>query len=831
MKAKMKNIRGKHLFLFLFIVFMLTRIIHIHADPPLYLSESLGTFFDEGIYNHNARNLILFGQWKLDEWNDFYYSAVSTWLKYLTFQIIGIGRAQIRLFSVFFSMLSLLFIYLSAKESYGEKTGLLALLLFGINFISIMYARLGMQDTQTLAVFIIGFYLWQKGTKGAGSKKGNRLLFSSGAVFFLSYTFKNLFLYLLPVPIAAFGIYLLMYCRDKSTLKKLFKGFVFLCAGMLSSFILWFTAFYLPFKGPISEFGKFFTTQQMFPEKSISLYANNLYRTFLFKYVSTSPAVLFGSFLFLFILLFWIYTKKQNHIPAPDVFLGIWFGTCFLFLGIISYRPTRYFLPIIPVMCVMAARFLVALYKTSKIKLNQKTHWSFYPLGAAVLTLLIHRCLIPWIYRNFQIKPADAFPFVYPGTVEFIISLIIAAALTAYIASPKILKNRREISLPKYLSLSVIILLVLPSLYLEGKHYYNWARLPQYFVRNLGKDIEKYVGQSGSIGGMDAPGAAFDTPYKVLISYEKFVNYKKNPITQYGLTHLFLVDNRDIHEKDYYFNKYPDEMKDATFLNQYHINKKETVFYLYSLVDPKVLSVSLPEKISHYDDSLEVKVRIKNCDFRQPKKICLNWALFPQTPSQRITASGSGDELQCWIPPETEKEFILYGRPPSQPGKYELFLYWEPEKQLYYKVEDMEHERGSIIRDEQALRDKAVYHASDRHRRTGFLSYGSYRSFRPGLYEAVFRLKIGSNKHNATVIRIEAVSDLGRKVISKIDLQGNDFSGEEEYKSFVLPFKLEETTRDLELRIFSMGRTDVWADDIRLVFREGIWGTDILTVE
>ncbi len=827
----MKKIKGKHIFLFLFLVFLLTRIIHIHADPPLYLSESLGTFFDEGIYNHNARNLMLFGQWKLDEWNDFYYSAVSTWLKYLTFQIIGIGRAQIRLFSIFFSMISLLFIYLAARESYGRKTALLALLLFGINFISIMYARLGMQDTQTLTVFIIGFYLWQKGTREAGTKKGDWFLFSSGAVFFLSYTFKNLFLYLLPVPIAAFGLYLLMHLRNKTSFRKLFKGFVSLCAGMLASFLLWFTAFYLPFKGPIAEFGKFFTTQQMFPEKNLSLYANNLYRTFLFKYVSTSPAVLIGSFLLLFLLLFWLYTKRKKHIFASDVFLVTWFGACFLFLGIISYRPTRYFLPILPVLCVMAARFLIVLYKTSKIKLDKKIHWSFYPLGAAILTVLIHRCLIPWVYRYFQIKPADAFPFVYPGTVEFIISLAVAASLTVYIACPKIGKKRREIKLPKYLALSCIILVVLPSLYLEGKHYFTWARSPEYFIRNLGEDIERYVGQSGSIGGMDAPGAAFDTPYKVLISYEKFVNYKQNPITQYGLTHLFLVDNRDIHEKDYYFNKYPEEMKDATFLNQYHINKKETVFYLYSLVEPRVLNVSLPEKISLSDDSLMVNVRIKNCDSRQPKKLFLNWSLYPQARSQKTEASGTGEELSCWIPPEAAREFALSGRPPSQPGKYRLFIHWEPEKELHYKVEDLERQRGIVIRDKDALRGRAVYHAADRHRQTGFLCYGSYRSFRPGLYEAVFRLKVSSNKHNAAVLRIEAVSDLGKNVISNRDLKGNDFSGENEYESFVLPFMLEETTKNLELRIFSMGRTDVWADDIRIVFREGVWHKDLLTVE
>ncbi len=827
----MKKIKGKHLFLLLLVIFLLSRIIHIHADPPLYLSESLGPFFDEGIYNHNVRNLILFGQWKLDEWNDFYYSAVSTWLKYLTFSLIGVGRAQIRLFSIFFSMLSLWFLYLSAKENYGRKTGLLALLLFGINFISIMYARLGMQDTQTLTVFILGFYLWQKGIKKTGTQKGNWLLFSSGAVFFLSYTFKNLFLYLLPVPLISYVFYSFLYIRQKEDFKNLWKGFVWLFSGILSLFILWFTAFYLPFKGPISQFGKFFTTQQMFPEKSIALYMNNLYRTFLFKYLSTSPAVLLGTFLFLLMVLYWIYTQKKTHIQAPDIFLGIWFGTSFLFLGVISYRPTRYFLPIIPVMCLMAARFLVSFIKTSKLKRNKKLHWSFYPLGIGILTVLFHRCLIPWVTKYFNLKPADSFPFVYPGRIELIASLLGAALLTAFIAHPKVINKAGKIRISRYFSISAVFVLVLTSLYLEGKHYFNWARSPEYFVHNLGKDIEKYVGTSGYIGGMDAPGAAFDTPYKVLISYEGFVNYKQNPITQYGLTHLFLVQNRDIPERDYYFHKYPEEMKCATFLNQYHLNKKETVFYLYSLVEPKVVSVSAPEKISIHDPDFQVKIRIKNCDFRQPQKLFLNWLLIPKETSPEIRPSCAGEEKPFWISPEELKEFTLSGNPPSVAGKYRLFIYWEPVKKYHYKVEEMEKELGSIIRDREALRDKSAYHRPEKLRRSGFLSYGNYQSFQPGLYEAVFRLKISENRQNATVVRIEAVSDFGKNIIHKIDLKGKDFTSSKEYQSFILPFKLEETAKDVEFRIFTMGRTELWADDVQVVFREGVWHKETITVE
>ena len=774
---------------------------------------------------------MLFGQWKLDEWNDFYYSAASTWMKYLTFSIIGIGRAQIRLFSIFFSMLSLWFIYAAAKESYGEKTGLLALLLFGINFISIMYSRLGMQDTQTLAVFIIGFYLWQKGIKETGARKGNWLLFSSGAVFFLSYTFKNLFLYLLPVPIAAYGFYSLLYIRRKETFNKLWKGFVYLCTGMFSSFILWFTAFYLPFKEPISQFGKFFTTQQMFPEKSIIFYLKNFYHTFLFKYISTSPAVLLGAFLFLFLILYWLYSQKMKSFEASDVFLIVWFAACLLFLGFIGYRPTRYFLPLIPLMCVMAARFLVSFYKTSKTKRNKKLHWSFYPLGVLILTLLFHRCVIPWFYRYLRLKPLDSFPFVYPGTWELMVSFLLALILTAFIAHPKILRNRQEIHIPKFVSLSLIFILVTASIYLEGKHYMRWAASPDYFVRNLGKDFEKYVGESGYIGGMDAPGAAFDTPYKVLISYDRYVNYRQNPIKKYGLTHLFLVDNRDIREKDYYFQKYPDEMKCATFLNQYHINKKNTKFYFYSLVDPKILNIRAPDKISAQQEQLKVKVQIKNCDFRQPRKMHLNWHLFPQNQCQDIEPVSSGKERPCWIPPQKNKTVILTGNSPSDPGKYRLFISWGPDKELHYPISDMSHQIGNMVRDQQALGDKAIHHNPKEKRQTGFLCYGNYRSFQPGLYEALFRLKISEKKFNTIVIRIEAVSDYGRNRIHQIDLQGKDFYKEKDYQSFVLPFRLEKITKNLELRIFAMGKTEVWADDIQIHFREGIWDQDVIIVE
>ena len=187
----------------------------------------------KGVYNHNARNQILFGQWKLDEWNDYYYSAISTWIKYQILKLIGVGRAQIRLISIVYSMLSLLFVYLAAKESYGSRTALIALLLFGSNYVSGMYSRLGMQDTQTLTIFIIAFYFWQKGLNVLDKQHRwwGVYLFLGGMAIFLSYTYKNLFLYLLPVPFVALVIYIVLQFQQARQRKQLFKAFAIFSLG------------------------------------------------------------------------------------------------------------------------------------------------------------------------------------------------------------------------------------------------------------------------------------------------------------------------------------------------------------------------------------------------------------------------------------------------------------------------------------------------------------------------------------------------------------------------------------------------------------------------
>lgn len=814
--------------LVLFLVFLATRVVYLSADPPKNLSWSLGLFFDEGIYNHNARNQILFGQWKLDEWNDFYYSAVSTAIKYGVLRIIGVGRAQIRLISVAYSMLSLLFVYWASKESYGYKTALIALFLFGTNYISTMYARIGMQDTQTLTIFILAFYVWQKGMPHLEHRGGGRgYVFLAGMVCFLSYTYKNLFLYLLPVPFAAFGLLILLQFQNTPRRTLLLKALGFFSGGTAAAFLLWFVTFYLPYREPISQFGNFFVKQQMFPRIGLDHFAENMLQTPFFKYFSNSPMIVLGSFLCLLGLYYLLCSERRIHIQPTDIFLMLWFWAAFAFSGIIAYRPTRYFLPIIPPMCMLAARFLGILADEKKaIKLPQKLHWPFYPLAVIWITILLNAVILPWLNRYRHLVPLLHLPTLRQPAGR-IVNVGLAIILTGLIAYCTQRWHTTRLKVSKPIAFVAVGLGLAMSLYMNGKYYYQWVRSPEYVVPAVGQDLVARIGSNGYIGGMDAPGVAYDTPYKTLISWNQYVNYADNPITQYQLTHLFLSESRAVGERAYYSRTYPQEMQHATLLQQYSI--KDSLFSLFSLVEPRLEGIKVGQTHFRPGQPLTTTMQVKNHDFRQAVRLNLNWFLYPQTLEHEARPISHGEAIHVWMPPEHSRTFTVTGNAPDHQGQYDLLLSLDRIADWRAEAEARRRHLGRVVPDIDAMGNRAVYHNVNQSPTAGFLMFGGYRDYQPGIYEAAFRLKIGDHHITAPVVRIDVMAEYGKTCLAQLDLRGTDFR-DNRYTSVVLPYRLKDYTRRVEFRVYSYGTTDVWADAVSIIFREGVWYKDPIRV-
>ena len=833
-------VNSRTFLLLLFLGFLLLRLVHLLADPPQNLSWSLGLFFDEGIYNHNARNKVLFGQWRLDEWNDFYYAPLSSLLKYWVFKFFGVGRIQMRLVSVVFSWFSLIFVYFGVKESYNKRTGFLAVLLLGINYIYLMYNRLGMQDTQTLALFILTFYFWQKGIMSLKSEeeKGEhvpRIMFSAswewyffltGVFCFITYTFKNLFLYLLPAPFAALIFYALLQSSYPNRLRRYGTAIAYLVSGCVLSFLLWFTLFYLPNKHAIQQFGSYMMSL-MFPKIYLKQLLVNIFQTPFFHYFSKTPVILLGSLFFLFYIYYLLCSEKRAQIHPTDIFLTFWFWAAFLFTGMLAYRPTRYFLPIIPPMCLLTARLIYLSATATRISFPKKLHWGFPFISVAWLTLIFYYGIIPLNLRYFKWESV-----IFEKTQRgLLISFCIAIVLTmsiVYCYRTWRYKNA-AIGSWRYFIVLIIIFLTGTSIYLNGEYYYQWVRAPEYTIETIGQELVARLGKNVYIGGMDAPGVAFDTPYKTLFSWDNFVNYRENPIEKYKLTHLFLADSKNVSERRYYIQKYPHNMARATLLEQYEV--KDATYNLFSLIEPQLLNVWLEKTKYAPQEPLQVKLLVKNNDFRDSKKLCLNWFLYPSELSDEAIPASEGQKSYRWFSPEQEQECLISGKAPESRGLYNLLFSWDTIKENRFDVETMRHQIGTMVHDIGAMEDLVVHHDPAVFPNAGYLAFGNYHHAQPGMYEAIFRVKASDNSSPEEIISLDVVADFGKTVLQQKHVRGIDFTESGKYRDFILPFVIQDGMNNVEYRVYSQGKAELWIDEIHTIFQEGLWYNKPIVVQ
>jgi len=814
--------------LLLLLIFLGSRVVHLTADPPKDLDWSLGLFFDEGMYNHNARNALLFGEWRLDEWNDYYYSAISTAIKYGVMRVIGVGRAQIRLISIAYSMVSLLFLYLAARESYGKTTGTLALFFFGTNYLSTMYSRLGMQDTQTLTIFVAAFYFWQGGfyRLQQGRRRWGWWLFWAGVFTFLSYTYKNLFLYLLPTPFVAVIAYILLNVRKASLRKQGFTALTFLTAGFVSAFVIWFTTFYYPNRDIITQFGDFFTKVQMFPSTKLLHFLKTIYATPIFAYFSHAPVLLFGTLTMIGVLLFLLCTEKRTELQPSDLFAVIWFFAVFVFTSIIAYRPTRYVLPIIPPMCLLVARgmgYLLDQAQTGRSlafpRSVSQAAWGVCGIWFAFAGVF---AVAPERIRGLHHAPGAPFnlPTITDGCLGFSFALLLIASALYW------RDHHSTISFPSFPSICLLCGALLSiSLYFEGNWYRRWGVAPAYVVEDTGRDLTTRLGDEAYISGLNAAGVAYDTPYKVLCSWEGFVNYKQNPFDKYRLTHLFLSNDRGTEERRYYFKKYPREMSRATLLQQYLI--KDTFYSLFSLVEP-ALKIQMKTANFEPEQTVDFLMTMTNRDFRQPRQFQVNWYLYQQDFADALAPAAIGIPRDLRFSPKQERMFQVSGTLPAQPGPYRLLASWQDTKMQTFEAQNTQTMIGKIIEEPAASDGKALRILPGIR---DFALYGQYAYLPSGAYHAAFRVNVNKKVASQPLLRLEVTADFGGILIASREIRSEEITTTGEYHELTLPFVMSQGMGTVEFRIFSYGRAQMEIDNVSLASREGVWFHSPLIIE
>ena len=128
------------------------------ADPPWRRLTWVGVFWhDEGAWVHNARNQVLFGSWRLDQWNPMYLAPVFNALEFASFAAFGVGTWQARLVSQLAGLLAVIAIGSGVAAVSNRRAGLMAALLLAVNYVYVMYDRAAIMESTLAALMVVSW--------------------------------------------------------------------------------------------------------------------------------------------------------------------------------------------------------------------------------------------------------------------------------------------------------------------------------------------------------------------------------------------------------------------------------------------------------------------------------------------------------------------------------------------------------------------------------------------------------------------------------------------------------------------------------------------------
>lgn len=561
-----KKLSGKtSLFLILLIIFISLRIINLSADPPNNLSpNSCGEYGDPGNYAFNARNKIIFGQWKIDDFNIMYISPVPHLFTYLSFLLFGTGIWQMNLVPLFFSILIFITLFLLLYR-YLPEAQILFLFLLTINYPFIIYSRIATRIMPMTFFVILSIFFFLK----AWEKPKYFFLLS----LFLCFSFlskgKILYFHIFVVPLSF--ILILIQRNELLKIKLNLERLFYFFSGVILIFIPWYLYIYSPHQNLFKDFTST-NISAMIPSNLTKVMVNWFLRPSFSFYTSNKllSLILFLYFFYLLILLF--NKRNKEEVSHLEIICSVWLIVGLFINSIISYRPIRHYIELTIPMLILFSIFLVKLISNFRFKILLKNKKVFYSLTF----LLIWIGVTSYSRKLFSISEITNYPY---KVIPITIFISFAFLILIYLIFNYFLSNKEITIYNKFAILTVTIFISIYS-FQNIKEYTYWLRNATFNLKTISRDLGKAFPHS-VFGGLLAPSISMENRNEAHTSWPNFVNYDKDFLKEKKVKHLFLGTFN--HEPNYYENHFPDEMKKAKITAKYKIWR--SWFLLYEIED------------------------------------------------------------------------------------------------------------------------------------------------------------------------------------------------------------------------------------------------------
>jgi len=129
------------------------RGVWLTADPAS--NHTVGVVWhDEGAWVHNARNQVLWGTWRTDEWNPMFIAPVFTALEAVAFDTFGVGTWQARMVPLASGLVAILALMWGLSAVAGRRAALVGGLLLSTSYTFVMWNRAALMES-TMTMFIV----------------------------------------------------------------------------------------------------------------------------------------------------------------------------------------------------------------------------------------------------------------------------------------------------------------------------------------------------------------------------------------------------------------------------------------------------------------------------------------------------------------------------------------------------------------------------------------------------------------------------------------------------------------------------------------------------
>jgi 4-amino-4-deoxy-L-arabinose transferase-like glycosyltransferase len=360
-QAERSRPRINALFLLAIVLMLGLRLVALRSDAYAHLSHSTALLTDEGFYIHNARNLILFGRTRTDDWNNMLVMPVLHGIQVVVFQLCGVGPIQARMIPVVMSSLTLLVFFFALRRVFGLSVAAWGTVLLGLDHVFLLYSRMALMDVPATLPMVCAFacFVWAEREQ---ERRAVSLLFACGFCLLLAYAIRGLSAMLIPIPLLALA-------NSSSRRTRALA----LCAGVATGLLLYALLWYLPHRTELTRMNRYYFTEQLVPRGWSGLQNNVMSALFgshplpgTYDYESGLAPYLFlhapvQTLLAAACLIGWglCFSGVPEQHRSALKYLGGWTVIAWIAFAVTSYAPSRYYVLFYPPLSALAAYSIV----------------------------------------------------------------------------------------------------------------------------------------------------------------------------------------------------------------------------------------------------------------------------------------------------------------------------------------------------------------------------------------------------------------------------------------------------------------------------------------